>query len=53
MERGAVESGAERRTDGKRTDGVEEWLERCVWPATKPEFQEKPVTKEEMDALWE
>ncbi|MBI2689136.1 MAG: type II toxin-antitoxin system VapB family antitoxin [Acidobacteria bacterium] len=37
----------------QRMDGVREWLEREVWPLTKPEFRGKPVTKEEMDALWE
>lgn len=37
----------------KRSDGLQEWLEREVWPLTKPEFRGKPVTKEEMDALWE
>lgn len=37
----------------KRCDGLREWLEREVWPLTKPEFKGKPVTKEEMDALWE
>jgi len=37
----------------KRSDGLQEWLEREVWPLTKPEYRGKPVTKEEMDALWE
>lgn len=37
----------------KRMDGIYDWLERDVWPHLKPEFQGKPVTKEEMDALWE
>ena len=37
----------------KRCDGLREWLEQEVWPHIKPEFQGKPVTKEEMDALWE
>ena len=37
----------------KRCDGLKEWLERDVWPHIKPEFRGKPVTKEEMDALWE
>jgi hypothetical protein len=38
---------------GPRTEGVQEWLEQSVWPATKAEFRGKPVSKEEMDALWE
>ncbi len=42
-----------REPSRRRTDGVQEWLEQSVWPATKPEFRGKPVTKEEMDALWE
>jgi len=37
----------------KRCDGLREWLEKEVWPLTKPEFRGKPVTKEELDALWE
>jgi antitoxin VapB len=37
----------------KRSDGLQEWLEREVWPLTKPEFRGKPVTKEELDALWD
>ena len=37
----------------QRMDGFQEWLERDVWPNTKPEFRGKPVTKEEMDAYWE
>ena len=37
----------------QRMDGIQEWLERDVWPNIKPEFQGKPVTKKEMDALWE
>jgi antitoxin VapB len=37
----------------QRTEGVQEWLEQSVWPATKAEFRGKPVSQEEMDALWE
>lgn len=37
----------------KRSDGLQEWLQREVWPLTKPDLRGKPVTKEEMDALWE
>ena len=37
----------------KGSDGLDEWLAKEVWPLTKPEFRGKPVTKEEMDALWE
>jgi len=37
----------------QRMDGVLEWLKRDVWPNVKPEFRGKPMTKDEMDALWE
>jgi len=43
----------ETKTEALRMDGIREWLERDVWPNIKPEFRGKPVTKEEMDALWE
>ena len=35
----------------QRMDGMREWLERDVWPHIKPEFQGKPMTKADWDAL--
>ncbi len=43
----------EAKTKALRMDGILEWLQRDVWPNVKPEFRGKPMTKEEMDALWE
>ncbi len=37
----------------QRMDGIQEWLERDVWPKIKPGFRGKPVTKAEMDAYWD
>jgi len=37
----------------QRMDGMKKWLEGDVWLHIKPEFRGKPVTKDEMDALWE
>ena len=35
----------------KRSELLYEWLERDVWPKVKPEFRDKPMTKEDWDAL--
>jgi antitoxin VapB len=35
----------------KRTEGLEEWLAREVWPNIRPEFRAKPIKKEDYDAL--
>ncbi len=42
-----------QKTVRLRTEGIQEWLKQSIWPSTKPEFQGKPVSKAEMDALWE
>jgi len=35
----------------KPSEGLREWLARDVWPNIKPEFRDKPMTKDDWDAL--